>query len=308
MAFLKKEKVAQFFLSEANPYSQKRAINGKHVLFVFIGLLVGVMLLGSYFDKKRENERRALEARKAAESAAKVSQTDAARATAQNRSYVDVHSFGYQGPSRAGTQGPRQFSASQIIKRGENPYDALPVGTTFRVRLIGKVESADQSSPVTAVIIDPVSSPSGGEVIPAGAKVIGQGHIDVPRERLQISFSTFVFPEGEQYSLSGLAIMSDGESGLVGSFSSGSFKRHASQFIGNFIGGMADGLKDRTSGGQFGIPMEPGSLKNGALNGVTQSSLEYAKSSSEEMGQTKASIQINDGLEFNVYLNQEFHP
>jgi type IV secretory pathway VirB10-like protein len=302
MAFLKKEKIADFFLHEANPYSQKRSIKGWHIGAIFGVLVVLVMGLGSYFDSKVHREHEIIEARKTAQAAAKTP-TPAAQSSPDNKDYVDLHS------NHGGASGPRarQYSASQIIKRGDNTADVLPMGTLVHVRLIGHVESADSKSPVTAVVVQEAVSPSGVEVIPRGTKVIGQGQIDAARERLQVSFHTLVFPEGEQFGLSALAAMPDGSTGIAGDFSSGAFKRHASQFLGSFVGGMAEGLKDRTTGGQMGIPFEPGSLKNGALNGVAQSSLDYAKSSSEEMGRAQASIKISDGEDFFIYLEREFH-
>ena len=308
MSIIKKEKVADFFLSEANPYSQKRSIKGSHVGGVFAVLALLVMGLGSYFDSKNAKEHEISEAKKAVEDTSKVSGAGMTSDTNQANQYVSLKSSyqGTGGPYGGGGGGGRQFSASQIIKRGESPYDVLPMGTLVRVRLMGRVESADQKSPVIAVVTESSLSPGGTEVIPRGAKVIGQGQIEAARERLQVSFNTIVFPEGEQYSFSGVAAMPDGSSGVTGEFSSGKFKRYASQFVGNFIDGMAEGLKDRQSAGQMGIPFEPGNLKNGALNGVAQSSLEFAKSSSEEMGRATPSMQLHEGQEFVIYLSREF--
>ena len=307
MSIIKKKKVADFFLSEANPYSQKRSIKGSHVGFVFLILVVAVMGLGSYFDAKSVKEQEVSDAKRAAEDASQVSAGSTAD-TAQADQYVTLKSSypGSGGSYSGGSGSVRQLSASQIIKRGSSPYDVLPIGTLVRVRLIGNVESADQQSPVIAVVTETSLSPSGSEVIPRGARLIGQGQIDAARERLQVAFNTLVFPEGEQYLFSGLAAMPDGSSGVTGDFSSGKLKRYASQFVGNFIGGMAEGLKDRESAGQMGIPFEPGNLKNGALNGIAQSSLDYAKSSSEEMGRATPSMSLSAGQEFVVYLSREF--
>lgn len=308
MSIIKREKVAGFFLNEANPYSQKRSIKTSHVGFVFLALVFLVLGLGSYFDAKSAKEHQVSEAKKAAEDASKMSGANSGANASQSDQYVSLKSS-YSGVGAnhgGGGFGGRQYAASQIIQRGSSPYDVLPIGTYLRVRLIGNVESADQQSPVIAVVTENLLSPGGTEVIPRGTRVMGQGQIDAARERLQISFNTLVMPEGEQYSFSGMAAMPDGSSGITGDFSSGKFKRYASQFVGNFIGGMAEGLKDRDSKGQMGIPFEPGSLKNGALNGVAQSSLDFAKSSSEEMGRAKPSMRLSEGQEFVIYLSREF--
>jgi type IV secretory pathway VirB10-like protein len=302
MAFLKKEKVADFFLDEAHPYSKKRSIKGVHVITVFGVLVLLVLGVGSYLDAKANAERAQEQARKDAERNSKVAAQVAIESNA-NKGFLETLSS----PLSNGTVKQREYSASQLIKRGNSVSDVLPMGTLIRVRLLGKVESADSNSPVSVVVIQSATSPAGYEVIPVGTKVIGQGQLDAARERLQVRFHTFVLPEGDQFTVSAQAAMPDGSSGIAGDFSSGSFKRHASQFLGNFIGGMADGMKDRATGGGMGIPFEPGSLKNGALNGVAQSSLDYAKTSSDEVGKAQATISIPQGEEFNLYLEREFH-
>ncbi len=303
MSLFKKSKVADFFLSEAHPYSKKRSIKGWHVLFVFGVSAVLVMVIGTFLDDKSQHDRAAAQAAKEADRNAGPQAGNRPTST-PDQSFLDLHSGSGKSVSRA----QRQNTASQIIKRGGSSADVLPMGTLVRVRLLGQVESTDTNSPVQAVVLDDALSPAQAMVIPKGTKVIGNGQLDQQRERLQVRFSTLVFPEGEQYSISGLAAMPDGTSGLVGDYSSGMFRKQASQFIGNFVGGLAEGMQDRTAVGQIGIPFEPGSLKNGALNGVAQSSLGYAKSSSDEMGsKSMASIKVSNGKEFVLYLDREFH-
>lgn len=308
MSWFKKSEVGEFFLNEAHPYSKKRTIKLSHVAIVISGLTVIVLALGSIFEKRAETEREANKAAKEAKSNSEVPGNAPAGSRAQGsgsqqNGYLSLQSTYGGRPVSTG----RQLTATQIIKRGESAVDVLPVGTQIKVELVGRVESTDSNSPVTALILQDAFSPVEALVIPRGTKVIGNGQLDTGRERLQVHFHTLVFPEWEQYSISGLAAMLDGSSGLEGDFSSGAFKRNASQFIGNFVGGLAEGMKDRTSVGQIGIPFEPGSLKNGVLNGVADSSLNYAKTSSEKMGQSGASIKVNGGLPFVLYLEREFH-
>jgi type IV secretory pathway VirB10-like protein len=303
LASFKTKKVADFFLTESHPYSKKRSIKIWHVASVFAVIVVVVLLIGTYLDNQAEKERAIKQARLNAERRSEAT-TEAHQTSSNSQSYLPtpLGSDQFRGASVQ-----RQRSATQIIKRGDSPSDVLPMGTLVRVRLLGKVESTDSNSPVSAVVIEDAKSPADYTVIPRGAKVIGQGQLDQSRERLQVHFATIVYPEGEQFSITAIAAMPDGSSGVAGDFSSGAFRRHASQFVGNFVGGMAEGMEDRTTGGGMGIPFEPGSLKNGALNGIAQSSLEYAKSTSQEMGQSSASISIPPGQEFVLYLEREFH-
>jgi type IV secretory pathway VirB10-like protein len=300
--------VADFFLNEEHVYSKKRTINLKTVGIVFGVLVVLVFVLGAVFDGQSKRERLATEAKKDLKD-----QTTAAEIAPHSGSkpetdrYLTLSSM----PDRRGGGGrsfsSRQRNASQIIKRGENSADALPVGSVFQVQLLGKVESTDNNSPVQAVVLDDVLSPLQALVIPKGTRVIGNGQLDATRERLQVRFHTLVFPEGEQFSISGLAAMMDGSSGLTGDFSSGTFRRHASQLVGTFVGGLAQGLKDRKANGGLGLPMEEGSVKNGLLNGVTQSAESYAKAEAENIGSGGASIRVPAGKRFVLFLEQEFH-
>lgn len=306
MTWLKRTQVADFFLNEEHVYSKKRTIKIKHVLWVLGGLAVLVFILGSVFDEKARRELAVVNAKKDVASTTSAPASNAQGTASQGGGYLSLPSS-YMSLGRSRSSSQRERSATQIIKRGENAADVLPMGSAILVELIGKVESTDSSSPVQAVILQDVLSPVQAMVIPRGTKVIGSGQLDPSRERLQVRFHTLVFPEGQQFGMSGLAAMTDGSSGLAGDFSSGAFKKNASQFIGTFIGGLAEGLKDRTAVGQIGIPFEPGGLKNGVLNGVVQSSQNYTKSETEKMGQASASIKVPSGTRFVLYLDREFH-
>lgn len=313
MAFMKKGQVANFFLNQKNPYSKKRTIKLTHVGGVLGALTIFVMLLGNYYDNKAKIEREKAEAaQQAAKSTSVSGYQSASMGTSSGGGLSGFSSIlpglGSTRPSGSSGGSQNRASASQIIARGTSSSDALSIGSKLQVKLSGRVESTDANSPVTAVLLQNAMSPVGALVIPKGTTLIGQGQIDPGRERLQVKFHTMVWPEGQQFGFSASAMMADGSSGLTGDYSSGQIKRHMGQFFGSFIGGVAQGLKDKTPGGQFGTPLEPGNLKNGALNGVAQSSLDYAKSSTEQMNQSNASIIVNDGTPFLLYLEKEFHP
>lgn len=305
MPWFKRVDVGDFFLNEEHPYSKKRTIKLGHVTVALGGLCVLVLVIGSQLEKRALNERVVQDA---AREAQKATQAPGGFSTSANsprgQEYISIQSsYGGLG-LRGGGAVPRQRTATQIIKNGEP--DALPMGSAIPVALIGNVESTDSNSPVTAIILVDALSPGQGVVIPRGTKAIGHGQLDVSRKRLQVRFSTLVFPDGEQFSVSALAAMPDGSSGITGRFSSGAFGRQVSQFVGTFIGGLAQGMKDRAPTG--GIPMEPGSLKNGVLNGLADSSMSYAKSSAESAGQNStASIKVDSGTQFVLYLDKEFH-
>ena len=309
MPWIKRSQVADFFLNEEHVYSKKRTVKMKHVLGVLGGLAVFVFIPGAYFDEKAKREQTVSDAQKDAKAASappNAAEMAGSSPASSQGGYLSL-SGSFPGVTGGGRSAARQRNATQIIQRGQNAADVLPMGSGIPAQIIGRIESADSSSPVQAVILQDVLSPVLALVIPKGSKVIGSGQLDANRERLQVRFHTLVFPEGEQFGVSGVATMPDGSSGLAGDFSSGVFKRNASQFIGTFIGGVAEGLKDRSSVGALGIPLEPGGIKNGLLNGVVQSTQNYTKTQTEQMGQAGASIKIPAGLSFVLFLDREFH-
>ncbi len=311
MAKAKKGQIADFFLNEAHPYSKKRSIKTKHVVLVLGSIAILVMVAGTLLENKTEHEREVARAAKEISRSTTV-ESHPEPPKSDDPSYVSLQNQ-VQGANRrsGGGGGPgvaRTYSASQIIKTPDGAGNGLPIGFQVRVQLLGKVESADANSPVTAVLLEDALSPSQAVIIPRGAKIIGNGQLDAARQRLQVRFHTVVFQEGNQYSLSALAMMPDGSSGLIGDFSSGKAMKYASSFAGNFLGGLAEGMKDRQTGGQFGIPFEPGGIKNGVLNGISTSSLGFAKSATDDLGNTQATISVPGGQEFVLYFEREFHP
>ena len=105
-----------------------------------------------------------------------------------------------------------------------------------------------------------------------------------------------------------MGLMADGSAGLSGDYHSGEGKRQVGRFLGNFIGGLADGMKERSASGQSGISYEPGSIKNGVLNGITLSGADQAKSYSEDLSQSKPSMNLSSGHSFVIFLEKEYLP
>ena len=166
------------------------------------------------------------------------------------------------------------------------------------------VVSVNSSTPVIAAI----ASDDVSREIPAGSKAIGSAKFDEAAKRINVTFHTIVYPDGEQHGVQGVAMMPDGSAGLAGDYSSGEGKRQFGRFMGYFVGGLADGMKARTQGGVFSGPIEPGSVRNGILNGVAQSAEDQAKQSSDSMGNTTASMSLPAGTEFVFYFEREFNP
>lgn len=204
--------------------------------------------------------------------------------------------------SRGSSGSNRQLTASQVVKsQGNGIGVGLPTGTTIPARLINRIVSSDNRSPVVAVITSEVSSQLGLS-IPVGTKVLGNAQVDNGSERVQVSFHTLVLENGAEQPINATAVMPDGSSGIVGEYHSQLFKRESGRFLGHFISGFADGLKDRERGN--GLPFEPGNLKNAGLNGLSESASEHAKSQAEEMKNVNPYVTVEPGVAFLIYLEK----
>ncbi len=213
--------------------------------------------------------------------------------------------------SGAGSASGRSRNANQVIRRGMNGNDPgalVPMGSVIRARLMNSVLSTNTVSPVVALTLQEAQSQDGLS-IPQGTKVLGSATYDDQSKRIQIQFQNLIYEDGSQHALQAMAVMPDGSAGLSGEYHSGEGKRQLGQFFGNFIGGLADGMKDRSSsGGFYGGSIEPGSIKNGLLNGVSISASDEAKTIANEMGSEKPSMSIQAGFQFQLFLQKEYVP
>ena len=314
----KKISIHQYFVTEADPFSQKRKVNGKSVGVLLSGVLlvsvVVILIWGGEKERKGAQVSAGTEAlaidraKGAGPSQAATAGTAGSPAIGESGSFYS--DYGAQSTSSRIGQAPnRQYTASQLVKAGEglggSSGDKLPVGTLISLKLLNRVVSSDQAAPVIALVTEDVLWKD-SLVIPEGSKAIGQASLDDVSKRLQVRFNLLVFPEGQERSVSGIGLLSDGSSGIPGDYVSGKTKKQTGRFVGTLVGGIADGMKDRKAGGQLGIAFEPGSLKNGVLNGLTQSAFDQAKLYTDDLEKVRPFLDVSPGVPFLLYLEREF--
>jgi hypothetical protein len=91
----------------------------------------------------------------------------------------------------------------------------------------------------------------------------------------------------------------------MGNYHSGNVTQQVGRFGGNFVGGIAAGMKERQAG-RFSGPLEPGSLKNGILNGISEAASDQAQIYSQQMQNTRAYLEVPGGAPFLLFLEREF--
>ncbi len=318
--FRRARAIDQYFLTEKCPFSQKRQLKTRNIKIAAALVLTAAIAFILFAGGSAEREWKQSEAatakaedltnhgRSSAQSQGSEGSVGMGGGWGSSQATAAANSYG----ARAGGSGVsnRQYTSSQIV-RGSGDGGAsgfgLPMGSTVPVRLLNTLLSSDSSQPVMAEVLQDAAWRN-SVLIPAGARAVGTASFDNAAKRLQIRFHTFVYPQGDQHPVSALALLSDGSSGLPGDFHSGTAKKEVGRFLGEFIGGLADGMKDRQAGGQSGIAFEPGSLKNGILNGATISSLGQAKSFSEGMQNVHPYLEVPGGSVFVLYLEKEYAP
>lgn len=295
---MKLPKVDEYFLTRDAPVGKYRRLDTIKIRNWLIGI-GGVTLIAILFTGNGEPE--SPPAATTVDSNTSVSQgTNPSSATYSGDGNFYLSSvYGLSG-GRVGSS--RQLSASQVVKpQGNSIGVGLPTGTTIPARLANRIVTSDSRSPVVAIVTSEISSQLGLS-IPVGTKVLGNAQAENGSERIQVSFHTLVFENGTEQPLSAAAVMPDGSSGIAGEYHSQLLKRESGRFLGHFVAGFADGFKDRERGN--GLPFEPGNLKNAALNGLSESASEHAKSQVEEMKNVTPYVTVEPGTPFLIFLEK----
>lgn len=315
--FFKKQVIDKYFLDRQCPYTKRRPFRMKTLYWsmgVSLGLFVFVVIFFGDGGQKQEsaasspdyNTRPSALANQAG-SPAMESPGSSSRSGSFSSSSSGV---GYAGGGLGGSGSGRTRTANQVIRRGQggnDPGSQLPMGYGIPVKLLNAVLSTNSATPVVAEITEDVLA-HGSLSIPATSRAIGNATYDEASHRIQLRFHTFVYPEGDQHTVQAIGLMSDGSAGVAGDYHSGTAKRQIGRFLGNFIGGLADGMKERQQSGMYGGAFEPGSIRNGILNGVTLSAEDQGKSLSEDLSQTKPTMSLPAGQPLILFLEREYLP
>lgn len=308
------EKIDRYFLEEECPFSKRRKIKTKNA-GIALGAVLGtgvllVLIFGGGSPRQESPAQPATTGDSLSRAEASAAVGGLAAAESARVSGSDALTLRQiPGTRGSGGAGSRPYNASQIVKpdtqaAASSGEGHLPLGTLIPARLSNTVLSSDPNAPIISLIEEDVLWEN-EVVIPQNTQVFGQGTLDETAERLQVRFYTLVTPEGEEFSFSGLALLADGSSGLTGEFSSGNASKQTGRFVGTFIGGLADGMKERRSAG-MGVAFEPGSLKNGLLNGVADSASDQAKYYSDRLQGVRPMIRVRSGSNFLIYLDRRF--
>lgn len=307
------------FLEEAKFKSETRTkLNMKSIFWTF-GILLVVIIILILCYAPNEDSRSISTAGAVPDYSKPVSPNSSAQGSAsgpaQNGGKDSTVPFGgggigYGVASEQVSKSSRNRNSAQVIRRGSggnDPGAQIPIGTLIGARLINTVRSTNTASPVIAQILQDVTNDNGIS-IPANTKAIGSATFDETSKRIQIRFSTLVYEDGSQHGIQATAMMQDGSAGIDGDYHSGRTEQQLGRFVGNFIGGLADGLRTQSTPGMFGSATQEGSIKNGLLGGVAQSAQDQAHVYSDDLTNTRPSMSIDAGTAFYLFLDKEYLP
>lgn len=300
MFFKGKKDLSSVFLGSKNSFSQKRSLKSKNVLIAFCSVLIVFVVLGSVSEtKKGAGAKSPFFSEKLNSQVVKeVSEYEDAEQETEEYDNLDTSDI-------RPIKKTKEDNSQLLVATSKNNF----TGAKVLVELIGRVKSsAGLSAPIEARVLsnildnaDMVNKPQ----LEEGSKLLGVAKLNPNLERLEITFHSLIDHFGKQKPIKAQAFMPDGSFGIRGNYSSGELKKYGSRMAGNFLGGLSQGLKQR-SFTKAGAILEIGNLKNAVLNGVSLSALDYAREKSRKHEVSKVSIELEHEARFFVrFLSKE---
>lgn len=110
---------------------------------------------------------------------------------------------------------PKDSKETAERKERKQEKPGIPTGARIKAHLTNAIFSFNVTSPVIAVA-DENFSKIGKMFIPKGTQFIGEAGIVQSRDRVNIRFSTMVFPNGREMKIRAMALGLDGSGGIKG--------------------------------------------------------------------------------------------
>ncbi len=173
----------------------------------------------------------------------------------------------------------------------------LPVGTEGKAILV----SGGTDGLIKAKILKPILVDN-EPIIPENAVLIGIGKSG--EDRLFVEFQKIVLPSGETYKITAQAFENDDRiQGIKGSIVGTRSKKMMMAMGLGFLGGMADGMRENTSGSYFSS--QKPTTRDAALSGASKAALDQSEAYLEEMKKSPNIIQVKSGTEFYFIIDDE---
>lgn len=108
----------------------------------------------------------------------------------------------------------QEWPGPTVHKKTTTKY-YMHTGFTFDAVLRTAIFSYNTNTPVIAEVEYDISY-LGAVMVPKGTKLIGTSAVEKTDNRVNVTFHTMVFPNGEEIGFNGLALWPDGSAGIIG--------------------------------------------------------------------------------------------
>jgi hypothetical protein len=200
-------------------------------------------------------------------------------------------------------------SAASHSKNGiqERPlFDGLPVTMDVVLAQAISSSSGDLSAEANVLAILPSDGSQSSFDGMEGAKLDGQFQPNFESKRMQIQFRELVTPDGRRYSVSGVAMDSDGESiGVTADYSSGMGMRILGATLGTAISTAEVVVTSRVIENGAGADALVSSQLNQAITSSAQGATStISDEATHDLKNTKPMLSLSAGTHFRVKLRQ----
>lgn len=182
----------------------------------------------------------------------------------------------------------------------------IPSGANFVGKLLASIDTRSQQR-VHVMLPFGGSHKSGGGSLPPETILMGQFNYPGQGERVFITFTKAVLPDGEEISIQAQALSSkDYRSGIIGDYHSNKGSQMASVLGLSMVSGISEVMIEKQGLGQsFNATPKP-NLKNGIYNGVAKITETEANDQATQLAQTPKYVTIDSGSDVIISLGESF--
>ena len=192
-----------------------------------------------------------------------------------------------------------------------------PRGTLIKAALVLTLDSSALDTPVLALVTEDVYF-NKKLIVPAGTQVISKASTGRTRDRIEIKGNfTFIWTDGREYSISGVALdherlpdgsfsITDGSTGVRGQIIKNDQYAELKILVAEALQGV---MNNNQSQFQTIYGLAPQNTdRNAALGGGSQAASAYSGMLTKKLEQDLDFVRVGAGTQFYIFINEVFEP
>lgn len=199
-----------------------------------------------------------------------------------------------------------KYKAPQVILRQEDPSekDKIPLGSNAIGKLLTSIDTRNSNQLYKVLMIYGMDF-QGKVSIPKGSIIFGSASYDGQGEKVFMTFSKGVTPEGKEFAIKAQALSSkDYSPGIVAQTHGHPMGKMAPILGLSMVSEMANVLTSKRAIGRFGATVTRPSIKNAVMAGVSKATDMEAKRRSNEIAQEPPYATVDAGTDLIVSLTE----